>query len=267
MYIFSTDKYHVARFEIPDSGNNYNYIIHCSSTGECAVIDPLDSGILLNYIRNNDLKVKYIINTHTHPDHIKDNNPILKVTTGRILVHRDGLERVAPRAEAVGEGDRIDIGKFTLDVIHTPGHCPEHISLKTGNDIFVGDTLFLAGCGNTRFRGNPEELYETIAFKLMPLADETRFFCGHDYAEKNLGFALDIEPGNTDAQKKLSEVKSLRSRDSGEIISTIGEEKLYNPFMRFEKDSVIEGILRQDKNTPVDPKSVFVKIRELRDSW
>lgn len=266
MYIFDNENHFIARFEIEDSDNNFNFIICCKETRECAVIDPIDSITLLNYIRDNNLTVKYIINTHAHPDHIKGNNPILKVTLSKILIHSEGVDYVAPRHAVIDEGDQIDIGKIKLKVIHTPGHCPEHVSLLADNDIFVGDTLFLSGCGNTKFRGNPDDLYESIAFKLRNLPDDTRIFCGHDYAEKNLRFSLDLEPGNKFAEMKLKEVESLAGNGNG-VISTIGEEKEYNPFMRFDNDNLVKNLLEKEPDTERDPRSVFVKIRELRNSW
>lgn len=267
MYIFENDGYGIARFRIENSDNNFNYIIICRETNKCAVIDPLDSTVLLNFIRDNNLEVTDIINTHAHPDHIKANNPILKVTLSRILIHEKGKGYVAPRAKTVGEGDEIDVGKIKLKVIHTPGHCPEHISLLVDNNIFVGDTLFLSGCGNTKFRGDPGDLYESVAFKLRNLPDDTRIFCGHDYAVKNLRFALDLEPKNSDAQNKLDEIQNAESSGDQSVISTIGEEKTYNPFMRFDNDGLVQNLLKKDKNTSTDPRSVFVKIRELRNSW
>jgi len=266
MYIFDNDEHYIVRFKIEESDSNFNYIICCKETRECAVIDPIDPIKLLNYIRSNDLTVKYIINTHAHPDHIKGNNPILKVTLSKILIHKDGVDYVAPRHAVISDGDIIDIGKIKLTVIHTPGHCPEHVSLMAGNDIFVGDTLFLSGCGNTKFRGDPGDLYESIAFKLRDLPDDTKIFCGHDYAEKNLQFSIDLEPGNEFAKEKLREVKTS-SGDENKVISTIGEEKQYNPFLRFDNDNLVKNVLKREPDTPGDPRSVFVKIRELRNSW
>ena len=100
----------------------------------------------------------------------------------------------------------ISFGKQSLEVIHTPGHCPEHVSLIIGNNIFLGDTVFVSGCGNVKFRGKIEDLYETIAFKISTLPPDLKMFCGHDYAQRNLEFALELVSQNENAQKKLKEI-------------------------------------------------------------
>ncbi len=93
-------------------------------------------------------------------------------------------------------------------------------------------------------------------------------FVGHDYAIDNLEFALDLEPGNKSAQKKLEEVETAISENIETPPSTIGEEKSYNPFMRYDVEEVVEEVKKRvpDLDTN-DPGAIFKAIRELRNEW
>jgi hydroxyacylglutathione hydrolase len=267
MDIFEENGFGIGRIRIKESDSNYNYIIWCSETNESAVIDPLDANTILEFIRGRGLTVRYIINTHAHPDHIGGNNPILKVTTARILIHPKGAEFVAPRYETIEDNSIIDIGRQRINVMYTPGHCPEHVTLILGNNIFVGDTLFLSGCGTTKFRGNVDELYETIAFKLRTLPDNFLVLCGHNYAEKNLKFALNIEPENKAAKAKLIEVRNSNEKGMEPTPTTLGEEKRYNPFLRFDEPSLVNEMRKRNPSLEEKPEMIFKQLRELRNNW
>ncbi|MEW6143819.1 MAG: hydroxyacylglutathione hydrolase [Thermodesulfobacteriota bacterium] len=267
MDTFSGAGYGIARIRAPESDSNYNYVVWCGETSECAVIDPFDPVPVLNFIRDNGLRVKYIINTHCHPDHIKGNDPILKVTLAEILVHTLGRTMVSPRSRALNDGDTVRIGKLSLHVIHTPGHCPEHLILVMDGNVFTGDTLYLAGCGNLKHRGDGEELFKTMETKIRTLGDDLRIFPGHDYAEANLRFALDIEPGNKEAKKKLADIRKLVKKGKEPAPTTIGEEKTYNPFLRYDSPGITKELRKRNPSLGDSNASYFKELRKLRDEW
>jgi hydroxyacylglutathione hydrolase len=267
MDTFSGAGYGIARIRAPESDSNYNYVVWCRETSECAVVDPFDPLPILNFVRENGLRVKYIINTHCHPDHIKGNDPILKVTLAEILVHPLGRGMVSPRSKALNGGDTVRIGKLSMDVIHTPGHCPEHIILIMGENVFTGDTLYVAGCGNLRNRGNGEELFKTMETKVRTLREDLRIFPGHDYADANLRFALDIEPGNKKAKKKLDDVRKLGKKGKEPAPTTIGEEKEYNPFLRYDSTGIAEELRKRNPELRDSNISYFIELRKLREEW
>lgn len=267
MDIFSGEGYGIARIKAPESDSNYNYVVWCGETSACAVIDPFDPVPILNFIRDRGLRVKYIINTHCHPDHIQGNDPILKVTLSEILVHPLGRDMVSPRSSAINDGDRIDIGRISMEVRHTPGHCPEHVILLLGENVFTGDTLYLAGCGNLKHRGDAETLFATMDSKIRSLPDGLRIFPGHDYAEANLRFALDIEPGNKAAKKKLADISKLAKKGKEPGLTTIGEEKTYNPFLRYDSPAIKKELKKRNPSIADSSAAYFTELRKLRDDW
>ncbi len=173
------------------------YIIGCSETRIGAVVDPGDEGdFILDRINSLQLQCKYIILTHGHVDHIGALAEVHAATGADVLIHSADAARLVnpnrysyflsvdsklPTADRLLEdGDKIQVGNITWEVIHTPGHTPGGICLKTGGLLITGDTLFAFSVGRSDLPGgNHRVLINSIKTRLLGFADETRIFPGH----------------------------------------------------------------------------------------
>jgi len=254
-----------------NSYRNFNYLIACPETGDALAVDPLDSTKCLAAARERGWTITQILNTHEHGDHIGGNKAMVSATGARIIAHRNAGQRIPGVSRGVGAGDIVKVGKTVeLECLDTPGHTMSHICLKSHTDqpaLFSGDTLFNAGAGNCHNGGHPSELYETFATQLEKLPDDARLYPGHDYLANNLRFTLDREPDNVAAQKMLA---TWGDQDPGNArITTLGEEREINVFFRLRSPSIIAR-LRQafpEIGSEPDARTVFLKLRELRNSW
>jgi hydroxyacylglutathione hydrolase len=145
-----------------------------------------------------------------------------------------------------------------------------HVCLLARTDtpaLFCGDTLFNAGAGNCHGGGHPEELYQTFASQLAGLPAETLVYPGHDYITNNLEFTLDREPDNARAKGLLAEIGGQDPERA--MVTTLGLEKEINAFFRLHSPSVIARLREAFPDLPDEPdeKTIFLKLRELRNSW
>ena len=250
---------------------NFNYLIACPETGEALAVDPLDHRKCLAAAKSRGLEITRILNTHEHGDHIGGNGPMVEATGARILAHANAGSRIPGMDEGLEAGDIVTVGRTVeLEALDTPGHTMSHICLLSHTEtpaLFCGDTLFNAGAGNCHNGGHPHELYRTFVRQLAQLPDATRVYPGHDYWENNLGFTLDREPDNARAAGLLREVKE-RGPDHA-LVSTLALEKEINAFFRLASPSVLARLRDAfpDLPEPLDPETVFLKLRELRNRW
>jgi hydroxyacylglutathione hydrolase len=176
---------------------NNCFIIGDDSTKEVLVIDPGDEpDRILDVINENEFKVKYIICTHAHFDHVGAVPDLKNETGAKIIIHRDDLEiyRSATAQAAfwgydldplpepdmfVSEEDKIEVGNLRFEILHTPGHSPGGICLYGEGILITGDTLFAGSVGRTDlYGGDIEELKKSFK-RLMSFSDKTRVLPGH----------------------------------------------------------------------------------------
>lgn len=195
------------------------YVVWCSNAGEAVVIDPGfdregEGGRVLGVLKENCLKVKFIVDTHGHSDHICGNGVVKNATGAPILIHKadanmlsqrgrnplasSGFYEVSPAADGfLEDADVLRFGKVALQVLHTPGHSPGSISLVGENCVFTGDTLFAGSIGRVDFPGGSgKAIMQSLREKLAALPERFIVYPGHGPK------------------------------------STIGEEKRSNPFLR-----------------------------------
>ena len=174
------------------------FIAGCEEKLEAVVIDPGDeTEKILLALAELKLKVKYIVNTHGHFDHVGGNRKLKEATGAEIMIHPADTPMLSMLTEAaagfglstenspppdieLADGSTIAFGNIEMKVIHTPGHSPGGISLYADGHVFVGDTLFAGSIGRTDFPGgNFDTLISSIKEKLFPLGDDVRVHCGH----------------------------------------------------------------------------------------
>lgn len=159
---------------------NFTYLVADSDGGDAVVIDP-SFGIepVLRGIDSRGVKVRYILNTHSHRDHVAGNDEVRSRTGAKIVAHR-----VAPLGQdvSVDDGDAISAGRLRVEVLHTPGHTQDSVLYLFEGHLATGDTLFVGECGRTDLPGgDPSELYDSLFHRVVRLDDALVVLPGHDY--------------------------------------------------------------------------------------
>jgi glyoxylase-like metal-dependent hydrolase (beta-lactamase superfamily II) len=174
---------------------NFACLIYCPATLEGVAVDPsFAPDRLLEQAGQLGVKLKLLINTHGHRDHVAGNDKVLLATGVKLAGHPLDL----PRADLfLEEGSRIALGDGTIDVLHTPGHSPGSLCLYAPGLAVTGDTLFVTRCGRADLPGSDvRQLYRSLR-RLASLPPETRVYPGHDYGPRpvsTIAFELEHNP-------------------------------------------------------------------------
>jgi len=159
---------------------NFTYVVEDEDSGDAIIIDPSWDLIEIELIiKRNDLKIKYIVNTHHHFDHTLGNEGMINSTHAKIIQHEASELK---HDISVKDGDVIEFGNSKLTVYHTPGHSKDSICLVGDGKIFSGDTLFVGNCGRVDLPGgSAKELYHSLFDVLYVLDDSLVLYPGHNY--------------------------------------------------------------------------------------
>ncbi len=229
--------------------DNFSYLLIDELTKSSIVIDPSEAKPIINKIESLNLKLKFIMNTHHHYDHVGGNKELKKLYNAKVIGFDEDKHRI-PEIDISLKNDEIwKDGIFEAKVFHIPGHTLGHICFYFFNEkaLFSGDTLFSLGCGRV-FEGTHEQMFNSLQL-LKSLPIETEIYCGHEYTLKNSEFCLKHDPENKDLISKIEFIKSQLAKSQPTIPSTLKEELKTNIFLRSKN---VEN---------------FSKLRDLKDNF
>lgn len=248
---------------VPALNDNYMYAVTDPQNGDTAVIDPSESEPIQALLKKESWKVRQIMATHHHWDHVGGLVALKETTGARVVVSRYDLSRIAGADEAVGETDVVRIGRFSASVLEIPGHTLGHVAyyFAEAGSVFCGDTLFSLGCGRL-FEGTADQMWSSLS-KLMALPDDTRIYCGHEYTVGHGAFVRSIDPANPALESFLKAAEDLRAEGKSTLPTTLGMEKRLNPFLRVA-DPAFRAQLGLSNATAAE---AFAFVRKKKDSF
>ena len=229
--------------------DNFSYLIIDEKTQIACVVDPSEAGPIINYLKNKNINLKYILNTHHHFDHIGGNKELKKKYNSIVVGFKHDSTRIPEIDICLENNDIWKSDNFVAKVIHVPGHTKGHICFHFYNDklLFTGDTLFSLGCGRI-FEGTYEQMFSSLT-KIKSLPKETKIYCGHEYTLNNSKFCKKYDSENKDLQKKIEKIEKQRENRIPTIPSTLKEELECNIFLR------------------ANDLKTFSKLRDLKDNF
>ena len=201
------------------------------------VIDPAQSKPVIEYLKTNNLNLEAVLQTHHHSDHIGGTKDLIKEWPNvKVIASAKEKDRIPFQNVSVKDGDKVQLLNEEVKVIEVIGHTRSHLAFYFNNKktpvLFIGDTLFSAGCGRI-FEGTHKQMYNSLK-KIKSLPKNTLIYCAHEYTKSNLLWALDLEPENQNIKNKLSEVESKIALKELTIPCLLEEEMKINLFLRAE---------------------------------
>ena len=248
---------------IPCLTDNYAYVISDNNSKIVGVVDPSEASPVVSFLKKQNLKLNYILNTHHHFDHIGGNLELKKIYNAKVVGFVGDKHRIPEIDITLSNNEKWIFGNKTVKILHIPGHTLGHICFFFEKEkiAFTGDTLFSLGCGRI-FEGDHNQMLTSLN-KIKKLPKDTMIYCGHEYTYKNAKFCIKYDSGNIDLKNKFEKIKKLRSSNLPTIPSKLEDELKTNIFLRCDqKDLKIKLNMKNQEDL-----KVFRKVRDLKDNF
>ena len=229
--------------------DNYSYLLINNIKNIACVVDPSEAAPIIKYIESNNIKLKYVLNTHHHYDHVGGNLELKKRYNCKIVGFKEDKNRIPEIDILVEDNQKWKGENFEAKIYHTPGHTSGHIAFHFFKEkkIFTGDTLFSLGCGRI-FEGTYEQMFNSLK-KIKTLPKDTEIYCGHEYTLQNSNFCAIYDSNNLQLKNKITEIKEKLGNGLPTVPTTLDDELQCNIFLK-----------ARDIQT-------FSKLRDLKDNF
>jgi len=243
--------------------DNYAYIINDNVSKKVGVVDPSEASPIITYLKKQNLKLDYILNTHHHYDHIGGNIELKKLYNAKVIGFVGDKHRIPGIDITLEDNVKWIFGESSVKILHIPGHTLGHICFFFENEkiAFTGDTLFSLGCGRI-FEGDHKQMLTSLN-KIKKLPKNTKIYCGHEYSYKNAEFCMKYDNDNIDLKKKFEKIKQLRSNNLPTLPTTLEEELKSNIFLRCNQNDLKVKLNMKNQ----EDYKVFRKVRDLKDNF
>ncbi|XP_030638371.1 putative hydrolase PNKD [Chanos chanos] len=260
---------------VPILSDNYSYVVIDTASNLAVVVDPADPQAVQACLEEEGVTLEAILCTHKHWDHSGGNQALRRVYSS-CQIYGNAIDNIPGLTRPVSDKDTINVGtRLHFRAFYTPGHTVGHmIYLLDGqpfgspSSLFSGDLVFLCGCGRM-FEGSATTMLSSLD-TVGSLNDDTLLWPGHEYAEDNLMFAVEVEPGNVAREQKLQWVLQQRDQRLCTSPSTLGEEKQYNPFLRSHAQELHRALglqQSQDEDWTAYRARVLEALRKRKDIY
>ena len=229
--------------------DNYSYLIIDETNQNACVVDPSESKPVIDFVENNNINLKYILNTHHHFDHVGGNEELKRKFNSNVVGFKGDKDRIPGIDTLVDDLSIWKKDNFEAKIYHVPGHTTGHIAFHFFKEkkIFTGDTLFSLGCGRI-FEGTYDQMFNSLQ-KIKSLPKDTEIYCGHEYTLQNSNFCLANDSSNLKLQSKILKIKKKLENRLPTIPTNLGDEIECNIFLKAK-----------------DVKT-FSKLRDLKDNF